>query len=182
MGAMPCLQPQYPGNIIPSTSPIRLNLFAIDAIDQKIIQLLSRDGRMSFADLGRAVNLSTPAAHRRVKALEQQGVIAGYTVRVDLAALGGGLSALVAIEAAGSLDAIVTEVERVPGVEACWTTAGTSDLLLKVRAPGPVMLERLLVQLRALPGVERTRTTVLLDARFEREVDPAVLLDGRAAG
>ena len=135
---------------------------------------------MSFADLGRRVSLSTPAAHRRVKALEQRGVISGYTARVDTASLGGGLSALVAIETAGSLDALVHELERMPEVESCWTTAGTSDLLLKVRAASPVTLERLLVRIRELAGVDRTRTTVLLDTRFERQVGPATLLDPRA--
>lgn len=134
---------------------------------------------MSFAELGRHVNLSTPAAHRRVKALEDRGVITGYTARVDMTALGGGLSALVAIEAVGSLDALVDDVSRIPDVEACWTTAGSSDLLLKVRASNPVTLERLLVRIRETAGVDRTRTTVLLDTRFERGTDPAVLLSAQ---
>ncbi len=148
----------------------------MDRIDQKIIQFLTNDGRMSFAELGRHVNLSTPAAHRRVKALEERGVITGYTARVDSTVLGAGLSALVAIEAVGSLDTVVADLERIPNVEACWSTAGASDLLLKVRASSPVTLERLLVRIRATAGVDRTRTTVLLDTRFEREADPAVLL------
>lgn len=148
----------------------------MDRIDQKIIQMLTVDGRMSFAELGRHVNLSTPAAHRRVKALEDRGVITGYTARVDTTSLGAGLSALVAIEAVGSLDALVSELERIPDVAACWSTAGSSDLLLKVTAASPVTLERLLVRIRETVGVDRTRTTVLLDTRFEREADPAVIL------
>jgi Lrp/AsnC family transcriptional regulator, leucine-responsive regulatory protein len=150
----------------------------LDRIDQKIIQLLTNDGRMSFAELGRHVNLSTPAAHRRVRALEERGVITGYTARVDSTSLGVGLSALVAIEAVGSLDALVEDFARLPDVEACWSTAGSSDLLLKVRASTPVTLERLLVRIRETAGVDRTRTTVLLDTRFERGTDPAVLLAG----
>ncbi len=134
---------------------------------------------MSFADLGRRVNLSTPAAHRRVKVLEERGVIAGYSARVDLAPLGGSLLALVAIETQGSLDALAHELERIPEVEACWTTAGTSDLLIKVRAANPVTLERLLMRIREQANVDRTRTTVLLDTRFEREVDPSVLIGPR---
>jgi Lrp/AsnC family leucine-responsive transcriptional regulator len=150
----------------------------LDRIDQKIIQLLTNDGRMSFAELGRHVNLSTPAAHRRVRALEERGVITGYAARVDSTSLGVGLSALVAIEAVGSLDALVEDFARLPDVEACWSTAGSSDLLLKVRASTPVTLERLLVRIRETAGVDRTRTTVLLDTRFERGTDPAVLLAG----
>jgi Lrp/AsnC family leucine-responsive transcriptional regulator len=147
----------------------------MDEIDQKIIQLLSAEGRMSFADLGRRVSLSTPAVHYRVKSLERRGIITGYGARVDAAALGLGLSALVAVEASGSLDAIEKHLAALPEVEACWSTAGTSDLLLKVRAADPLRMERLLVRLRELPGVDRTRATVLLATRFERATNPSVV-------
>jgi Lrp/AsnC family leucine-responsive transcriptional regulator len=153
----------------------------VDTTDQKIIQLLTRDGRMSFADLGREVNLSTPAVHRRVKALEQTGVISGYTIRVNIDSLGGGLSALVAIESQGNLDHLVAELEHLPEVEACWTTAGVSDLIVKIHAATPTSLERLLMRIRERQGVDRTRTTVLLNTHFERGTDPAVLIAGRVA-
>lgn len=130
---------------------------------------------MSFAALARKVKLSTPAVHRRVRALEERGVITGYSARLDLTSLGGGLQALVAVETAGSLDEIVHELEALPEVEACWSTAGTSDLLLRVRTGGPAGMERLLVRLRELVGVDRTRTTILLDTRFDRAADPRSL-------
>ena len=152
----------------------------MDHIDRKIIQLLSANGRLSFAEIGRVVNLSTPAAHRRVRALEERGVIAGYAAKVDTTTLGPGLSALVAIEAVGDLDALVASLESIPEVETCWSTAGTSDLLLKVGASSAATLERLLVRIRATAGVDRTRTTVLLNTRFERQPDPGVLLAGTA--
>lgn len=147
----------------------------MDQIDQKIIRLLALEGRMSFADLGRRVNLSTPAVHYRVKQLERRGVITGYGARIDAGALGLGLSALVAVEASGSLDALERELERFPEVEACWSTAGTSDLLLKVRTADPLGMERLLIRLRELKGVDRTRATVLLATRFERSTDPGAM-------
>jgi Lrp/AsnC family transcriptional regulator, leucine-responsive regulatory protein len=147
----------------------------MDAIDRKILQHLVADGRMSFAALGRLVKLSTPAVHQRVRRLEARGVITGYGARVSPAAIGLGLSGLVAVETGGRLDAIIAAVGAMPEVEACWSTAGTSDLLLKVRASDPPAMERLLVRLRELAGVERTRTTILLDTRFERESDPAAL-------
>jgi Lrp/AsnC family leucine-responsive transcriptional regulator len=156
----------------------------MDAIDRKILQHLVVDGRMSFAALGRLVKLSTPAVHQRVRRLEARGVITGYGARVSHAAIGLGLSGLVAVETGGRLDAIVEAVAAMPEVEACWSTAGTSDLLLKVRAGDPPAMERLLVRLRELAGVERTRTTILLDTQFEREPDPAALgaeLDGERA-
>lgn len=145
----------------------------MDEIDRKILKLLVADGRKSLAALGRAVNLSTPAVHHRVRQMEARGVITGYGARVSPTALGLRLSGFVALETEGALGEIVRVVRTMPEVEACWSTAGTSDLLLKVRAGDPPAMERLLVRLRELPGVDRTRTTILLDTQFEREPDPA---------
>jgi len=130
---------------------------------------------MSFAAIGRLVNLSTPAVHHRVRQLERRGVITGFGARVSPGAIGLGLSGLVAVETEGSLEAIAAAAAAMPEVEACWSTAGTSDLLLKVRVGDPPAMERLLVRLRELVGVGRTRTTILLDTHFEREPDPAAL-------
>lgn len=138
----------------------------------KILQHLVADGRMSLASLGRLVNLSTAAVHYRVRALERRGVITGYGARVDPVALGGALSGIVALEVSGSLEAIERELFLLPEIEACWSSAGTSDLLLRVRVADAVAMERLLVRVRDLPGVERTRTSVLLATRFERPPSP----------
>jgi Lrp/AsnC family transcriptional regulator, leucine-responsive regulatory protein len=153
----------------------------VDEIDHKILQHLVGDGRLSFAALGRLVNLSTGAVLYRVRALERRGIISGYSARVDPAALGAGLCALVALEITGGLDPIERELHKLPEVEACWSSAGTSDLILKIRAADPVAMERLLVRIRDLRGVERTRTSVLLATRFEREPDPAALSPPPAA-
>jgi Lrp/AsnC family leucine-responsive transcriptional regulator len=152
----------------------------MDEIDRKILQLLVHDGRMSFAAIGRAVRLSTPAVHHRVRQLERRGVITGYGARVSPDAIGLGLSGLVAVESAGRLAEIVQAVRAMPEVESCWSSAGTSDLILKVRTSDPPSMEHLLVRLRELPGVERTRTSILLDTQFEREPDPAALGDPEA--
>jgi Lrp/AsnC family leucine-responsive transcriptional regulator len=152
----------------------------MDATDRKILQHLVSNGRMSFAAIGRLVNLSTPAVHHRVRQLERRGVITGFGARISPGAIGLGLSGLVAVETEGSLEAIAAAVAAMPEVEACWSTAGTSDLLLKVRVGDPPAMERLLVRLRELVGVGRTRTTILLDTHFEREPDPAAL--GAAEG
>jgi len=153
----------------------------LDPVDLNIVQCLARDGRISYAALGRLVNLSTAAVHYRVKALERRGVIRGYAARIDPVAVGLGLSGLVAVETSGSLDALEHQLEEMPEVEACWSTAGTSDMLLRVRTADPVSMERLLVRLRELDGVDRTRTTVLLDTRFEREPDLSTLMGGEEA-
>jgi Lrp/AsnC family transcriptional regulator, leucine-responsive regulatory protein len=154
-------------------------MHVIDAIDRKIIQVLSADARLSLAEVGRRVSLSTPAVHRRLRALEAAHLIAGYTLRLDPSALGHGLQAVVALELAGrtgALDRVAAEVAGFAEVEACWSTAGASDLLLRVRAHGPRELERLLVRLGEIPAVGRTRTTVMLVTHFERPPDSGVVV------
>ena len=146
----------------------------MDDIDLKILRYLTEDGRMSLAKLGRMVNLSTPAVHYRVRNLERRGVITGYSARIDPTAIGLGLCGLVALETGGPIDAVVAALEGMPEVETCWTTAGASDLMALVRAADPPGLERALLRVRELPGVERTRTTILLATRFDREPDPAL--------
>jgi Lrp/AsnC family transcriptional regulator, leucine-responsive regulatory protein len=67
----------------------------LDATDRQIIAELAQDGRISFAELGRRVSLSSPAATERVRRLEQIGVITGYRAEIDPRALGYALTAIV---------------------------------------------------------------------------------------
>ncbi|HTE66769.1 MAG TPA: Lrp/AsnC family transcriptional regulator, partial [Candidatus Binatia bacterium] len=70
----------------------------MEEIDRQIVDLLARDGRMSFTDLGKATSLSTSAVHQRVRRLEQRGVIRGYAAVVDYEAMGLPLTAFVSIK------------------------------------------------------------------------------------
>ena len=67
----------------------------MEPTDQQILARLSREGRMSFTELGRAVGLSTSATQQRVRRLEQRGIITGYHADVDPAAVGRALSAFI---------------------------------------------------------------------------------------
>ncbi|MCS4275995.1 MULTISPECIES: Lrp/AsnC family transcriptional regulator [Mycetocola] len=71
---------------------------ALDAIDQEILLLLARDGRMSNVDLARRVGLTPPPCLRRVRRLEEAGIIAGYGAQVDYTAMGRGFEVVVAVD------------------------------------------------------------------------------------
>ncbi len=71
---------------------------AIDEIDQGIISVLEQDGRASLAEIGKVVGLSGPAVGERLRRLQSDGVIDGFTVRVDTKALGYTLEAIVRIK------------------------------------------------------------------------------------
>ena len=70
----------------------------MEQTDEQILALLSRDGRMSFTELGRKVGLSTSATQQRVRRLEQRGIITGYRADVDAAKVGRPLTAFIEIQ------------------------------------------------------------------------------------
>ncbi len=147
----------------------------MDALDTAALSRLMVDGRVSWADLGTDLGLAATSAADRVRRLEREGVIVGYAALVDAASVGADLTAFVSVsldssagrmtflEAAAGLDEIA-EIHHV---------AGDDDYLLKVRCAGTRGLERLVSDgLKGLPGVARTRTTVVLSTVKESVVVP----------
>lgn len=146
----------------------------MDATDRWLIAELRAHGRATFAELGRTVGLSASAVHERVAKLEASGVISGYHAGVDPAAVGLGVTALVALEPSdtGDTDAIAASLAGLPEVESCYAVAGQEAFVVKVRVSSVDALERVLVLLRRVDGIARTRTTVVLSTRFEGRPNP----------
>ena len=141
----------------------------VDAIDRKLIDVLRKNGRASFAELARQVGLSSSAVHERVAKLEGAGVLTGYRALVDPSAIGLAVTALVGIEPGefGRDDVIAAELEAIPEVESCYGVAGDEAFVVQVRVRTVDDLHRCIGRLRAIDGVARTRTTVVLATRFE---------------
>jgi Lrp/AsnC family leucine-responsive transcriptional regulator len=146
----------------------------IDPIDAKILELLQRDGRRSFADIGAEVGMSGPSAHERVKKLEARGVIQGTMARVDPAAVGLDVLAFMWVtQAPGSIaDDITDEFAQFSEVEACHRLAGEADYLLKLRARDTADLERIVRRIQTTRHVYRTETDVVFSTAFERRALP----------
>lgn len=153
----------------------------MEEIDRKIVALLTRDGRMSYTDLGKATGLSTSAVHQRVRRLEERGVIRGYTAVVDHEALGLPLTAFVSIKPIdpSQPDDSPERLAGFPEIESCYSVAGEENYILKVRVARPLDLEELLAKIRSLANVS-TRTTIVLSTAYEnrataraRPLDPS---------
>jgi Lrp/AsnC family leucine-responsive transcriptional regulator len=132
-------------------------------------------GRRTWADLAADLGLSAPAAADRVRRLEERGVIRGYAALVDPAAVGCDLTAFVAVTLERPADraAFLALVAGLPEVQECHHTAGDDDYLLKVRCAHTRDLDRVLsLELKSLPGVVRTRTTIVLSTLKETPVLP----------
>jgi Lrp/AsnC family leucine-responsive transcriptional regulator len=141
----------------------------LDDIDRRLLATLVQDARTSYADLARQVGLSAQSVHERVRKLEREGVLRGSSADVDPHAVGLGVSALVGLHQREGVDAdeIVSALRDVPEVEDCWFVAGDEAFVVKVRVADLDDLDRTLRVLRHVPGVTRTRTTVVLSTSFE---------------
>jgi Lrp/AsnC family transcriptional regulator, leucine-responsive regulatory protein len=140
----------------------------VEEIDRKILELLCRDGRISFTDLSRQAGLSVSATHQRVRRLERRGLIKGYAAIIDPADAGLPLTAFVSIKPfdPAAPDDAPQRLAHLSAIEACHSVAGEENYILKVRVATPADLEDLLQQIRASAGVS-TRTTIVLSTPYE---------------
>ena len=141
----------------------------MDSTDRRILELLTGNGRISYAELARQVGLSGPATHERVGKLEAAGVIRSYTAQLDPEAVGLGVTAFIGIVQApdSEIDDIVADLSGFSEIDSCYFLAGAESFLLKVRVPTIAQLEQLIVRLNRIQGVASTRTTIALSTRWE---------------
>jgi Lrp/AsnC family transcriptional regulator, leucine-responsive regulatory protein len=128
---------------------------------------MRRDGRVTMADLGEAVGLSSSAVHRRVKALEAAGVISGYEAVVDREALGEGFEVFVSVMLERTDPVTIAEFEAavsaVPEVVSCHRLFGEPDYLLLVAVADLAAYETVWSgSLSALPGTSRVASQLTM--------------------
>jgi Lrp/AsnC family transcriptional regulator, leucine-responsive regulatory protein len=140
----------------------------VEEIDRRIVNLLSRNGRMSFTELARQAGLSVSAVHQRVRRLETDGVITGYVALCDPVVIGLPLTAFVSVKPfdPAAPDEVPEKLRNLYAIEACHSVAGDENYILKVRVASPTALEELLQQIRSIAQVS-TRTTIVLSTAYE---------------
>lgn len=117
----------------------------LDAINLRLLDELRRDPRLTMAELGRRVGMSSPAVTERVRRLEDAGVITGYRLEVNPAALGLALTAYVRIRPdPGQLPRVAEVARAIPEVVECHRITGEDCFILKVHFPAMDQLDRVL--------------------------------------
>lgn len=139
----------------------------LDDRDRRLLQLLERDCRTSHAELARAVGMSTSACWRRIKALEEAGVIERYGAVTDPGKQGLAFHAMVHVQLVrhdrAALQAFLSGVAARPEVRACYATTGQADYHLRVRTTDISDYNRFLEEfLFTLPAVRSAQTNVIL--------------------
>ena len=139
----------------------------LDVTDLRILGELQADGSLSNVELARRVHLSPSPCLARVKAMEEQGVIARYVALVNASSLGLGLNVFISIslktqnkEALADFERRIAEHEE---VMECYLMSGDTDYLIRVVLPDIVALERFIVeQLTPIAGIEKIRSSFAL--------------------
>ena len=144
-----------------------------DALNCRLVSVLQQEGRISHAELAERLGVSRPTVIDRIKRLEAEGVLGGYSARVSPASVMKPCVAFVAVRyQAGNDDALeerfIQALESEPDVLAAYTTAGEDSLLLKIVAESPVGIHERLRRIKSLGPDTTTCTTVVLKTYFEK--------------
>lgn len=151
----------------------------LDATDLAILRHLAEDATKSAAEIGRALGIAQPAAWRRIRRLEEQGVLAGRRVVLDNAALGFGVTVFLGIRLAAkgrtSLEDFERAVTAIPEVQMVQHVLGQFDYRLRITARDISDFERILRRrIMTLPGVGQVEANVMLSE--ERRPGPLAAL------
>jgi DNA-binding Lrp family transcriptional regulator len=152
----------------------------LDETDKRIIACLTTDARASFAEIGQVVSLSAPAVKRRVDRLKSTGVIKGFTVVVDPAAIGWTTEAFVELFCTGRTTPaqIGGAARRHPEVIGAYTVSGEADAIVHLRAADIAHLEQTLERLRSESFITSTRSMIVLSRLVDGSAPPSTAKTG----
>jgi Lrp/AsnC family leucine-responsive transcriptional regulator len=145
----------------------------IDPVDAKILRALARDARTSTAELSRTIGLSAPSVSERVKRLEENGVIEGYSVKINAAALGLPLAVWLRIRPIpGQLQKVAEILRALPEIVECDRVTGEDCFIARAHLRSVADLERLIDQI--IPYA-MTNTSIIQSSPVERRLPPIAI-------
>jgi Lrp/AsnC family leucine-responsive transcriptional regulator len=141
-------------------------MISLDPIDRRILERLQREGRLSNAELADKVGLSSSPCWRRVKALEEAGVIRGYAALLDAKAVGLSVTVFMSVSLSTQVEKALKEFERAaaarPEVMDCYLMTGDSDYLLRIVVPDLEAYERFVMDFTKIVGIAQIRSSFAL--------------------
>ncbi|MCA6462087.1 MAG: Lrp/AsnC ligand binding domain-containing protein [Chitinophagaceae bacterium] len=149
----------------------KLNL---DKLDLQIIQAMMEDAEISYADLGKKLFVSGGTIHVRIKKLEEQKVVKGKKLSVDLKLLGYDVIAFIGIylEKSSLYDSVARELKKIPQIVRLNYTTGNYSMFAEIVCKDILQLRFVLHdELQKIKGIERTETFISLEESFARHVE-----------
>ncbi len=139
---------------------------ALDSVDRRILEHLQTDGRLSNAELAEKVGLSASPCWRRVRALEEAGIIRGYVALLDAKAVGLPVNVFMSVslttQVQSALQRFEKAVQQRPEVMECYLMTGDSDYLLRIVVPDLEAYERFVMDFTRIAGIAQIRSSFAL--------------------
>ncbi|MGB0907740.1 MAG: Lrp/AsnC family transcriptional regulator [Maricaulaceae bacterium] len=150
----------------------------LDDFDRKILNALTEDARLTYAEIGKMAALSAPAVYERVKRLKASGVLQGTTTSINGIKVGKPFLAFVHVQSSGwGKGEHMMALRDLPEVEELHSVAGDACLILKVRTENAGAMEDFLAYLYSLPSVTGTKSYIALSTYLERPIQPNITQD-----
>jgi Lrp/AsnC family leucine-responsive transcriptional regulator len=136
----------------------------MDALDRKILLCLKKNAREKASAIAEQVNLSVSSVTERIKKLEKEKVIAGYTLILDDKQIGNTVSAImeVSIENPKYQDGFLSLVDSIPSIVTCYCVTGDYDYVIHIVTDSTDGLECIYRAIRSFEGVSETKTSLIL--------------------
>ena len=136
----------------------------MDAIDYKILKILQKNARETASNISKEIHLSVSAVIERIRKMEETGVIKEYTIIVDEKKTGNEMTALmeVSLEHPKFFDSFADAIQKLEYIVSCYYQTGDFDLIIRISCHSSDELEEIHRQVMSLPGVDATRTHVVL--------------------
>lgn len=142
---------------------------ALSRADETLLAVLRENARASAAEIARRLKLSRTTVQSRIQRLERLGVIAGYTVRVGEDVGRERIRALIMVTVLPKqMPAVVEALHAMPELRSVQSVSGAWDLVALAIVPTVGEMDELTDRIGALPGVERTTSSLVLSTKFER--------------
>jgi len=149
--------------------PIYMAIRSDDLINRHIISILQANAREPLASLARKVGLSRNAVTERLRRLERDGVINGYTVRLGKGATSAAISAYMLLYLDGPIcERILPSVERLPEIKLSQSLGGEIDMIIFAETENLTDMNRVRDELELIHGVKKVTTAIVLADRFDR--------------
>lgn len=142
---------------------IRHSPTALDDTDRRLLEMLRDNSRLPTATLAQRLDVSRGTVQNRIDRLVANGILLGFTVRLQSDIETGLVRAITALEVRSSdSKAVLAQLKRIPEVSRVYATNGRWDLVLEIRAADLVALDRVLVAIRGIAAISHSETNILL--------------------
>ncbi len=140
----------------------------VDSVNWNILRELQGNARATYAEIGKIVGLTAPAVAQRIQKMEDEGVITGYRISLDLEKVGLPITAIIQMgQIKCETETVLKAIEALPEIIECHTTTGNTCLFLKAAVPSVKHLQRL-IEVLSVYGY--TTTSVILTTPIPQKV------------